>query len=205
MSNRVLVVAPSWVGDAILTEPLVARLRALHGDSRVDVLAPAWCAPVYARMPGVGAAWSHPRSVMAGSTGSSGAACHGSFGTRLARACVLPNSWKSAQFRAGAHPRRTGCRGNALGPHNDAVGSTARRYRGWSTIRGIGRTPGHSVDAAAPTLVHPTPGIARLDARAAADRRPAGGHSVSGCRIRAAKRCRRALGRARAEVSWRTG
>ena len=39
-SDRLLVVAPSWVGDAILSEPLIARLRALPGAPVVDVLAP---------------------------------------------------------------------------------------------------------------------------------------------------------------------
>ncbi len=45
MGDRILVVAPSWVGDAILSEPLIARLRAAQGEASVDVLAPAWCAP----------------------------------------------------------------------------------------------------------------------------------------------------------------
>jgi len=54
MTGRILVIAPSWVGDAILSEPLIAQLRAPQGDPIVDVLAPAWCAPLYARMQGVG-------------------------------------------------------------------------------------------------------------------------------------------------------
>ena len=54
MQGRILVVAPSWVGDAILSEPLIAQLRPPQGGPNVDVLAPAWCAPLYARMRGVG-------------------------------------------------------------------------------------------------------------------------------------------------------
>jgi ergothioneine biosynthesis protein EgtB len=50
---RVLIVAPSWVGDAILSEPLIALLRGRPGAPEIDVLAPPWCGPVYARMRGV--------------------------------------------------------------------------------------------------------------------------------------------------------
>ena len=52
--ERVLVIAPSWVGDAILSEPLIASLRtAADGAVSIDVVAPPWCGPVYARMQGV--------------------------------------------------------------------------------------------------------------------------------------------------------
>ena len=51
--ERILIVAPSWVGDAILSEPLVALLREPFEDPVVDVLAPPWCAAVYSRMRGV--------------------------------------------------------------------------------------------------------------------------------------------------------
>ena len=96
MSDRILVVAPSWVGDAILSEPLVAWLRAPHGPPNVDVLSPAWCAPVYARMRGVGRVvestighgrldWAQRRT-LARALSAQG----------YAQAVILPNSWKSA-------------------------------------------------------------------------------------------------------------
>ena len=44
-SERILVVAPSWVGDAILSEPLIALVREPYEEPVVDVLAPPWCAP----------------------------------------------------------------------------------------------------------------------------------------------------------------
>ena len=53
MSERILIVAPSWVGDAILSEPLVAVLREPFEEPTVDVLAPPWCAPIYQRMRGI--------------------------------------------------------------------------------------------------------------------------------------------------------
>src|SRR5512132_1761281 len=54
VNERILVVAPSWVGDAILSEPVIALLREPFTDPVVDVLVPRWCAPVYKRMRGVG-------------------------------------------------------------------------------------------------------------------------------------------------------
>jgi len=112
MSERILLVAPSWVGDAILSEPLVALLREPYEDPIVDVLAPAWCAPVYARMRGI-------RRIIETTSG------HGRFdwaarkalarelrSNGYTRAFVLPNSWKSALIPWLARiPRRTGYRG----------------------------------------------------------------------------------------------
>lgn len=113
-AERILIVAPSWVGDAILSEPLVALLREPFEDPIVDVLAPTWCAPVYARMRGI-------RRIVESPFG------HGKFDLagrrRLARefkaegytrAFVLPNSWKSALVPYLARiPKRTGYRGEA--------------------------------------------------------------------------------------------
>ncbi len=112
MTERILIVAPSWVGDAILSEPLIALLREPYTDPVVDVLAPPWCAPVYARIRGV-------RRVVESTTG------HGRFAwaarkalarglqpNGYGRAIVLPNSWKSALVPWLARiPHRTGYRG----------------------------------------------------------------------------------------------
>jgi heptosyltransferase-2 len=112
--ERVLVIAPSWVGDAILSEPLFATLRALGVEAPIDVVAPPWCGPVYARMRGVGRIIDAP-------------AAHGEFAWRerrtlglalrdehYARAYVLPNTWKSALVPWFARiPARIGYRGEA--------------------------------------------------------------------------------------------
>ena len=109
MPERVLIVAPSWVGDAILSEPLISLLREPFTDPIVDVLAPPWCAAVYARIRGVARVFENPIG-------------HGHFDWKRRRALaaeirrrdhhrafVLPNSWKSAliPWLAGI-PRRTG-------------------------------------------------------------------------------------------------
>jgi len=137
LSGGVLVVAPSWIGDTILAQPLFARLHELHPSLAIDVLAAPWSAPLLARMPQVRRVIDSPLR-------------HGRFdlgarwriGRLLARegydqAIVLPNSWKSALpvFFAGI-PRRTGFTGEArAGLLNDrrrldeaAVPLLAERY-----------------------------------------------------------------------------
>ena len=112
--DRTLIVAPSWVGDAILAEPLVSMLREPCEEPAVDVIAPPWCAPVFHRMRGV-------RHVVDNPIG------HGKLdfagrrriaadlrAERHARAFVLPMSWKSALIPFLARiPRRIGYRGEA--------------------------------------------------------------------------------------------
>ena len=96
MDERTLIVAPSWVGDAILSEPVIALLRDPYTEPVVDVLAPRWCAPVYARMRGVGRVienpFDHGRFDLAGRRQLARQLRE----TGYARALVLPNSWKSA-------------------------------------------------------------------------------------------------------------
>ena len=57
---RTLVVAPSWIGDAILSHPLLVRLKERDPQGAIDVLAPPWCLPVYRRMPEVAGTHSNP-------------------------------------------------------------------------------------------------------------------------------------------------
>lgn len=48
---RILIVAPNWVGDTLLAQPLFARLHQRLPDAVIDALAPAWTAQLLARMP----------------------------------------------------------------------------------------------------------------------------------------------------------
>jgi len=120
--ERILIVAPSWVGDAILSEPLVALMRDPFVDPLVDVLTPSWCAPVYRRIRGIRkiieSPFEHGKLDLQGRRG---------LGVQLrrekySRALVLPNSWKSALVPWLARiPRRTGYFGEArFGLLNDA-------------------------------------------------------------------------------------
>ena len=49
--KKALIVAPSWIGDTIMAQPLFARLCARHPGLHLDALAPRWVAPVLQRMP----------------------------------------------------------------------------------------------------------------------------------------------------------
>ncbi|MBK9442260.1 MAG: lipopolysaccharide heptosyltransferase II [Comamonadaceae bacterium] len=51
--TRSLVIAPQWIGDAVMTEPLLRRLQA-RGE-RLTIGALPWVAPVYRAMPQVAA------------------------------------------------------------------------------------------------------------------------------------------------------
>ena len=109
---RILVVAPNWIGDALMAQPLLTRLK--QSGATIDVLAPEWVAPVARRMPEVSEVISAPFR-------------HGPLqlrerwrlGRELKRrgydqAFVLPNTWKSAlvPFLAGI-PARTGYTGES--------------------------------------------------------------------------------------------
>jgi heptosyltransferase-2 len=113
-SERVLIVAPSWVGDAILSEPLVALLRAANPDAEVGVLAPPWCAPVYARMRGIGRIIENPIGHGRFDWAGRRAIAQTLRAHRYTHAIVLPNTWKSAlpPWLAGIR-RRTGYVGEA--------------------------------------------------------------------------------------------
>jgi heptosyltransferase II len=45
--HGILIIAPNWIGDAVMTQPLLAALKAQYPESNIDVLASAWVAPIY--------------------------------------------------------------------------------------------------------------------------------------------------------------
>jgi len=49
--RRALIVAPGWIGDALLAQPLLARLRLRHAGLALDALAAAPVTGLLARMP----------------------------------------------------------------------------------------------------------------------------------------------------------
>ena len=104
-----LIIAPQWIGDAVMSEPLL-RTLAERGEA-LAVAALPWVAPVYRAMPQVGEVielpfahgrldWAARRRLAAGLRG------------RFDTAYVLPNSLKAAliPFFAGI-PKRVGYHG----------------------------------------------------------------------------------------------
>lgn len=107
MTDRILVVGPSWVGDMVMAQPMIARLQA--NGSTVDVFAPGWVLPIVRRMPGIAEAIDSPFAHGELALGRRWRTAR-SLGARGYRqAVVLPNSLKSAlvPWFAGI-PRRTG-------------------------------------------------------------------------------------------------
>ncbi len=111
MTTRSLIIAPQWIGDAVMSEPLLARL-AERGE-QLTVAALPWVAPVYRAMPQVSDVielpfahgrldWAERRRLAATLRG------------RFDAAYVLPNSLKSAliPWLAGI-PKRVGYQGES--------------------------------------------------------------------------------------------
>jgi heptosyltransferase-2 len=101
---RTLVVAPNWIGDALMAQPLLARL-----EGTIDVVAPPWVAPVMRRMPEVSEVIEAPLRHGALQLGERWRLARALKARAYQRAFVLPNSWKSAlvPFFAGI-PERVG-------------------------------------------------------------------------------------------------
>jgi heptosyltransferase-2 len=108
--SETLVVSPSWIGDAVLTHPLLVRLKARDSQGAIDVLAPAWASAVYGRMPEVRRTIAFPFGH--GELDLGGRRRFAKSLPRYDRAVVLPGSLKSAlvPWFAGI-PVRTGWRG----------------------------------------------------------------------------------------------
>src|SRR6476661_4983318 len=88
-----LIIAPQWIGDAVMTEPLLRRLRT-RGE-RLTVAALPWVAPVYRAMPQVDAVIELPfrhGGLQLRERRALGRQLRGQF----ENAYVLPNSLKSA-------------------------------------------------------------------------------------------------------------
>ncbi|WP_261831781.1 ADP-heptose--LPS heptosyltransferase RfaF [Leminorella grimontii] len=109
---KTLIIGPSWVGDMMMSQSLYRTLKAENPEIDIDVMAPAWCRPLLARMPEVSQAIPMPLGHGALAVGE-----RYQLGKRLRdsgyeQAIVLPNSLKSALIPFFAKiPKRTGWRG----------------------------------------------------------------------------------------------
>ena len=124
-----LVIAPQWIGDAVMTEPLL-RVLAQRGET-LSVAAMPWVAPIYRAMPQVtevielpfprgGLHWAARRNLAQ------------QWRSRFERAYVGPNSWKSAllPWLAGI-PVRVGYHGETrFGLLNQRIPNPDKDQRG---------------------------------------------------------------------------
>jgi heptosyltransferase-2 len=119
---KILIIAPSWVGDMVMAQSLFIELKKQQPDCQIDVLAPPWSQGLLERMPQVSKIFEMPL-------------LHGEFGLKKRfdlgktlrgenynQAIVLPNSWKSALIPFFANiAQRTGFVGEMrYGLLNDA-------------------------------------------------------------------------------------
>ncbi len=93
---RILVVAPSWIGDALMAQPLLARLHEKIACLRLDMQAPEWVAPVARRMPQVDEVIAVPFRHKALQLRERWRIGRGLRARGYDQAIVLPNTWKSA-------------------------------------------------------------------------------------------------------------
>jgi len=107
--SKILIVAPNWIGDALLAQPLFARLRKKNPGVVIDALAPGWTAPVLRRMQEIDEVIAAPFD-----HGELALAARWRLGRSLRprrydEAIVLPNTFKSALIPFFADiPLRTG-------------------------------------------------------------------------------------------------
>ena len=110
LSNS-LIIAPQWIGDAVMTEPLLRRLAA-RGE-RITVGALPWVAPVYRAMPQVAEVIEFP-FVHGGLQFKARRSIARQLKGQFDSAYVLPNSLKSALLPFLANiPKRIGYLGEA--------------------------------------------------------------------------------------------
>ncbi|TIX53589.1 MAG: lipopolysaccharide heptosyltransferase II, partial [Mesorhizobium sp.] len=107
-SPAILVIGPRWVGDMVMAQCLFSALKEQYPNAAIDVLAPAWAAPLVKRMPEIRQQIDFPMK-----PGALEFRIRRRFG-RLLRgrydmAYILPGSWKSALIPFFARiPRRVG-------------------------------------------------------------------------------------------------
>ena len=107
---RVLIIAPHWVGDAVMAQTLLKYLRARY-SCVIDIVSPSGLEGLFSGMPQVRQTFT-----LTAAHGELGLKKRWKLGRMLRQSydwsIVLPNSWKSAllPWIAGI-PRRTGWRG----------------------------------------------------------------------------------------------
>ncbi|MFN3234818.1 MAG: lipopolysaccharide heptosyltransferase II [Gammaproteobacteria bacterium] len=107
--KKILIIAPSWIGDCVMAQSLFKRLKKQMPNAIIDVMALAWASPLFSRMPEI----NHIIKMPIGH-GKLALKARYDLGVSLREqqydhAFVLPNSFKSALIPYWAKiPVRTG-------------------------------------------------------------------------------------------------
>jgi heptosyltransferase II len=129
--QRILIIAPHWIGDAVMSQPLLAGLKQTNASQTIDVLCTPWVAPIYRACKEINKVievdfqhgalqWGLRRSIAKQIKANA-----------YNRAFVLPNSFKSAliPWLAGI-PIRIGYRGELrFGLINHVLANPSRQAR----------------------------------------------------------------------------
>nr|WP_312854594.1 lipopolysaccharide heptosyltransferase II [Paludibacterium denitrificans] len=106
--------APSWVGDGVMAQPLYQRLHERYPQLELHVFAPGWTLPLLARMPEVAKAHLNPFGHGALRLRERWKVGRTTAAEKFDQVIVLPNSLKSALVPLFASiPLRTGFIGEA--------------------------------------------------------------------------------------------
>ncbi|WMY95450.1 MAG: lipopolysaccharide heptosyltransferase II [Arsenophonus sp.] len=118
---KIVVIAPTWVGDMMMTQSLLRTLKVLYPNIIIDVMASNWCYGLLKKMPEV-----HNSILIPLNQGSLAFFQRHKIGINLRhkkydKAYILPNSFKSALIPFFANiPLRIGwCGENRYGLIND--------------------------------------------------------------------------------------
>ncbi len=111
---KTLVVAPNWIGDALMAQPLLTLLKRDDPAQCMVALAPRWVAPALAAMPEVDDVIATDLAHGALQWSARRALAKDIAAQEFDRVFILPNSFKSALIPWLAHiPERIGYRGEA--------------------------------------------------------------------------------------------
>ena len=123
--ERVVVRAPNWIGDVVLSLPAVRDLRRNFPDARLEVLARPWVAELYRAVAEVDAIRASERPA------ADAEAVRGAFDVGV----LLPNSFGSAlALRRAGIPERWGYATDARGLLLTRAGRVPREVRGRSQV-----------------------------------------------------------------------
>jgi heptosyltransferase-2 len=128
---KILIIAPNWIGDAVMTEPLITKLKEIHPNCSIDVLATPWVASIMRAIPAINEVITADLKHGAIQWSERKAIAKQLENKNYSHAYILPNSFKSALIPWMTKiPLRIGYRGEfRWGLINQALDNPSRLNR----------------------------------------------------------------------------